>query len=142
MKKVFQFGNVLITATYTENSTEPENWGKKGDFRPLYFVTIREAGNKKRHSVKAWGNLMNNPDAQHQDLAGLVLDEHLREIGSFQDFCGDYGYNTDSIKALKVYKQLKTSWSGGYWLNLCKDSPEFKKWENSGDDLANFLNPL
>ena len=28
------------------------------------------------------------------------------EIGTFQDFCSDFGYNDDSIKCYKIYKSV------------------------------------
>lgn len=31
--------------------------------------------------------------------------------GSFQDFCGDFGYDTDSRKAEKTYKLVKKEWA-------------------------------
>ena len=31
---------------------------------------------------------------------------------SFEFFCGEYGYNTDSIKALKTYKAVKREFNG------------------------------
>lgn len=29
------------------------------------------------------------------------------DVGTFEDFCGDYGYDNDSIKSLKTYKAVK-----------------------------------
>lgn len=31
---------------------------------------------------------------------------------TFEDFCGEYGYNTDSIKALKTYKAVQREFNG------------------------------
>lgn len=30
----------------------------------------------------------------------------VHEVGSFEDFCVDFGYDTDSIKAFKTYKKV------------------------------------
>lgn len=32
--------------------------------------------------------------------------------GTFADFCGDFGYDTDSIKAQKVYFSVQQEWEG------------------------------
>lgn len=32
--------------------------------------------------------------------------------GSFEDFCSEYGYETDSITAKKIYKKVKKEWAG------------------------------
>ena len=31
--------------------------------------------------------------------------------GSFEDFCGDYGYSTDSIRATRYYDAIRTEWN-------------------------------
>ena len=139
MKKVYKFGDILITANYTDNWSCP-SWSD--DIHPEYIITIRERGNKIRHSVHAWGNIADAPDVQHRSLAGIVLEEHLRDYGSFNDFCSEYGYDTDSRKAEKIYKQLLTSWNNGLWLNLCENSKQYKDWIKSGDDIENYLEEL
>lgn len=30
--------------------------------------------------------------------------------GTFKEFCADYGYNTDSINALSVYRHVRNEW--------------------------------
>jgi hypothetical protein len=32
------------------------------------------------------------------------------EVGSFENFCGDYGYDIDSRKAYKIYKAVLKEW--------------------------------
>lgn len=32
------------------------------------------------------------------------------EVGTFEDFCGEFGYNTDSRKAEKTYNAVKDEW--------------------------------
>lgn len=34
------------------------------------------------------------------------------EPGTFNDFCADYGYNSDSIKALDTYRKVQEEWEG------------------------------
>jgi hypothetical protein len=137
MKKVYKFGDILITITLTPNWTY-SNWDNK-NLRPEYNVTIREKGNKNRHTVKAWGNISEAPDLQYKSLAGIVLEEHLGDPETFDCFCSNYGYDNDSIKALKTYNQLVVCWKNGYWLKLAENSPEYKKWIDLNDDLENFL---
>ena len=35
---------------------------------------------------------------------------------TFEDFCSEYGYNTDSINAQKTYKAVKREFNGVYRL--------------------------
>ena len=39
-------------------------------------------------------------------LASLLMD--ARDVESFEDWCGEYGYDTDSRKALELYLRLQT----------------------------------
>jgi len=136
MKKTYKFGDILIIANFNDVYSVP-TWGY--DEHPEYIVTIRTVDNKKRHSVKAWGMLAGLPDCQHQSLAGIVLSEHLQDVGEFQDFCDEFGYSSDSIKALEIYKKLKACYQDGFWYNLVKDCQAFKLWQKSGQDLEDFL---
>jgi len=136
-KKFYKFGDILIVARFDDNWTYPE-WSK--DCRPQYTITLRDGTNKVRHSVKAWGNIADAPDLQHKDLAGIVLDEHLREIGSFQDFCSEFGYDEDSRRAEKIYNQLVRCYGEGKWQKLAGDV--FDKWLNSGKEVSHFLKEI
>jgi len=137
MKKVYKFGDVLITANFKDVWSCPD-WSKEP--RPEYNITLTQLGNanKFRHSVKAWGNLANNPDEQHLGLAGLVLDEHLRDPENYTEFCSNYGYEEDSRKAFKIWQTLVRCYDFGKWVKLAKKSPYFKSYE-AGEELETLL---
>jgi hypothetical protein len=152
MKKVYKFGDILITANFKGVWSCPE-WSKEK--RPEYNITISQKGNanKIRHSVKAWGGIgpNQNPDEQHKSLSGLVLMEHLKNPESFKDFCLDYGYDEDSRKAERIWNNLKRCYNFGKWLKLAKegDKPrnydkfrpltQFEKWEKLGGEIEEFI---
>lgn len=46
------------------------------------------------------------PPTAYDVLAGMTK----YEVGNFDDFCADYGYDTDSRTAYKTYKAVKREW--------------------------------
>ena len=48
----------------------------------------------------------NTPPTSYDVLASVTK----YEVGTFDDFCSEYGYDTDSRKALKTYKAVLREW--------------------------------
>lgn len=62
-------------------------------------------------TVKADRIIRPVPPSEYSVLACLTK----FDPGSFEDFCSEFGYNTDSEKADKVYSGVKEE-----WLNVCR----------------------
>ncbi len=80
--------NLIISQTGTNR---PEWMGKLRSFTLHFGQSLNETT----------GNGDNKPSA-YDVLASLEKDD----VGSFEGFCGEFDYDVDSIKALKIYKAV------------------------------------
>lgn len=85
-----------------------ENWDDK-KLRNVYDVDINTArGNMK---VKFWDSIFNTnkkiKPTEYDILACLTK----YDPGTFSDFCCEYGYDDDSIRALRTYIAVQKEWS-------------------------------
>lgn len=98
---VFEFSNSVI-----------DSWGIKVDFktRPLNqndfkYVYVNRAIDE---------NIMSNDIVQitkePSDYSILACLQKY-DVGTFEDFCGDFGYDTDSRKAEKIYFAVQKEYS-------------------------------
>ena len=107
-------------------SFKSEYLGYMGDFCPLwcedgkhihgakYRVTFRRKDNKtakKSFSVFFWDSFNdqqngNETVSPYDVLAAIQKDE----VGTFENFCADFGYDADSRKAERIYKAVTREW--------------------------------
>lgn len=78
-------------------------------------LKINENGNKIKH-IKGFGLLNNGNSVRNKEFKEPTAYDVLtcltkNEVGTFDDFCGDYGYDNDSIKALEIYKKVCNEWN-------------------------------
>jgi hypothetical protein len=72
--------------------------------RNIYKVTLRR--NKKSYTFK-FGQSINNTGKGIEPTAYDVFSCIQKyDVGSFEDFCSEFGYDTDSRKAEKTYKAV------------------------------------
>jgi hypothetical protein len=93
-----------ITTKYSHYGTMPY-WNDNQN-RHIFKVTITR--NKKRFTVKFGQSLYegSNEPSYYSILACLVK----YDVGTFENFCNEFGYNIDSRQAKKLYKALKKEW--------------------------------
>ena len=95
--------------TRHKNFIVPEEIRKEEELN----ISNRKKGIFKSSPLRFWF------EKEHFNLSGLFLDYgksptpydvlsclQKYEVGSFKDFCGDFGYNEDSRKAEKTYKAV------------------------------------
>ena len=89
------------TTIFFERMTEPRADGFScGGYD--YHVTIYRNGKKWKFD---FSDSKSNKDKNINPTAYDVLACLQKyDVGSFEDFCDEFGYNNDSIKALKIYK--------------------------------------
>jgi len=83
----------------------PEGWAR--DSHP-WKVTLRYQGRQLTVPFFMGSALDREPTAADV-LSCLVSDANaVEQARDFEDFCHDFGYDTDSRKAEKIYRQLET----------------------------------
>ena len=85
----------------------PVDWDNDHDHDHYCFpVTIRKDGKSMRiHFGQSLAKGSTPPD-EYDIIACLTKDDP----GSFENFCSDFGYDTDSRRAEKTYKAVKAEW--------------------------------
>ena len=97
-------------------------------------VTIKNLENGKRTSFDFWGSIKNPRLESDYDLLNAFycfVSDAISGLESFENFCGEFGYDTDSRKAEKTYK-------------LCKRAyVKFNRVSGfSDDEMYDFINEL
>jgi hypothetical protein len=80
------------------------------DCRDIFTCTLKNGKHKYRFTfgqsiAESTGNGDNKPTA-YDVLATM----EKYDIGSFENFCSEFGYDTDSRKAYKTYKSVMKEW--------------------------------
>lgn len=72
--------------------------------RPIYEITLRTP--KGSHTFK-FGDCVANKEKPKRISPYIVLAcLGVYEAGTFNEFCDEYGYSTDSFKAFKTYQSV------------------------------------
>ncbi|MFH1226853.1 MAG: hypothetical protein V1701_02980 [Planctomycetota bacterium] len=78
--------------------------------RDIFNVSFSRAGKKFSlrfgQSINKSGRGGFNPPTAYDVLSAI----QKYPVGTFEDFCADSGYDTDSIKALNTYKLVVKEW--------------------------------
>jgi len=101
------FKGYRINATYLGNKASPWDEHNYNNHR----VTVSKGG--KRTSFEFWASIANPELRSPSDLReafGCFLSDACAGLQSFDDFCSDFGYDTDSRKAEKTYRACERAW--------------------------------
>ncbi|MDE2019109.1 MAG: hypothetical protein KGJ13_02050 [Patescibacteria group bacterium] len=71
--------------------------------RHHYKCTFHNPANGKSYTIDFWNNVKNSPVTMLGVLECVALDA-TSAIGTFENFCGELGYDTDSRKAERMHK--------------------------------------
>ena len=112
-----QFSASLIGETVKDNNWTCDEWRIKiGDMRTSYFTGIGHRKPKKYASKNtfrrgtigyaAWerDNLIPSAPCAADVIYSLISDAEAGDM-SFNDWCDNYGYSSDSISAFNTYQQ-------------------------------------
>lgn len=96
----------------------------KGDKCPLfcdgrhihgdrYLITFsRKLGDRvKRFSLSFWNSLKDMEEGNKPHPYDVLACIQKYDPGDLKDFCSDFGYDTDSIKANRTYKAVVQEWA-------------------------------
>jgi len=96
-----------FTATYKEHSTYLDDDDKTT--RDIYTIVLKNKQHRYRflfwQSVRE-SNYGGKPPSAYNVLSCLTK----YDVGSFEEFCGEFGYDVDSRKAYKTYKAVLREW--------------------------------
>lgn len=108
----FSFGNVVMSSRLVDGDYQFSV--DESRFNHHYRFEIRMSYNGKRcyfryaTSNLDWRNGKEELDeSDYMNALNCVLSDSYAAQCSFNDFCSEFGYSDDSIKALKTYKECK-----------------------------------
>jgi hypothetical protein len=100
-----------------------------------FLITVKHNGIVRRFSFYGStadynAGIKELTEADTQDAFKCFIDDSLYGLDTFEDFCGNCGYDTDSRTAERIYKLCQKSLAKAHDLGL------------SDDDLYNIVNDL
>ena len=101
---------VSFTVTYV-GEVYKDNWN--GQLCDQWRVSFTDKIDNRRMSTGFFTGIGSRKDGKPEKpkaasvLHSLLMDTYAID-SSFEDWCNDYGYDTDSIKALKTYKACRS----------------------------------
>ena len=97
-------GTIVINSEYLGNKAA--TWGDKKN--PNYHNNlVKVTHNKKSFSFDFWGSIMNpeiSNDQENVFAFYCALSDGISAKDSFENFCGEFGYDEDSRTAERIYK--------------------------------------
>jgi hypothetical protein len=104
----------MYTVTMKEhNFAKPAKWDDEHGYDHKYYrVTIRK--DSKSASFDFWGSrsdFENGKESDKEDAVSCWAMDAMMGNMEFKDFCGEFGYSTDSMEAHKTWKACKKAWS-------------------------------
>jgi hypothetical protein len=107
-----QQANDFATATGTKLKINSSKYGNHfaGDEQKRFIFNCTLTRNGKKFTLDFGQSIAaeDTPPTMYDILTCLT--KYNPE--TFEDFCGEYGYNTDSINALNTYKAVKREFNG------------------------------
>lgn len=102
------YKNFKISAEY--DGKKVAGWDANNDRHNK--VTVKNLDNGKRTSFDFWGSVVNPRVESEYDLLNAFycfVSDALAGVDSFENFCSEFGYDTDSRNAEKIWKACKRS---------------------------------
>ena len=93
-----------------ENACEkPSPWGNGSDYEKHNRVKVINLKTRKRTTFDFWGSVMEPNQESFDGVISAITcyatdGLSFQSSRSFEDFCSEFGYDTDSRKAEKAYK--------------------------------------
>lgn len=124
----------MFTTTYREfkisakfDGKKVASWDANNDRHNK--VTVKNLNNGKRTSFDFWGSVKNPRVESEYDLLNAFycfVSDALAGVDSFENFCSEFGYDTDSRNAEKIWRACKRSTNKffnltGYSLDMVYD---------------------
>jgi hypothetical protein len=78
--------------------------------RDIYRITLKREG--RRYSFNFGQSIANSRTNTAPTAYDVLTCLTKYDPGTFENFCGDFGYDEDSRRAEKVYKAVLKEWAG------------------------------
>lgn len=88
------------------------SWSNGGENRNNHLVTVTNTDNKQRCTFEFWASIARPVLNREYDILNAFycfVSDSISGDMSFDDFCGEFGYDTDSRTAEKTWKACKRS---------------------------------
>lgn len=117
-----QYKQFKITSTFLNNKL----WSADDKMQNYnnHLITIVNTETHKRTSFEFWGSVMNPEITTEKELLFAFycfLSDGQDSRYGFEDFCSEFGYNTDSRKAYKIFKACERSLHKGKKIGIDED---------------------
>lgn len=86
-----------------------EMWHDK-ELRNFYQVTL--SNQRGVYTYTFWDSVYNTKKRKKPDEYDVLACLTSYDVGTFENFCADFGYDTDSISALKTYMAVQKEYDG------------------------------
>jgi hypothetical protein len=138
MKTIYNFKNYSVTAKLKAKGVQFP-FDTEGSYNHNKFlISVKNNATGDRTSFYFFGSVndynngkveLNEEDLKHAFYC--LISDSLSAVNDFEDFCSEFGYNTDSRTAERIYKGCKKQYNKA-----------IKLVDNESDlyDLANELN--
>ena len=103
MKRFVEKNRIRIVVDYADENKNAPDWKDANHYK----VTLRK-GNRQLTTYFSQGYAINHEPTAEDVLDCLASDSSsVDNARSFEDWAGDYGYDTDSRKAEKIYNACR-----------------------------------
>jgi len=104
------YKNFKITANYT--GAKAAKWSK--DNYNHHNITVINTDNGKRTRFDFWASIAHPVLESEYDVINAFycfVSDAVSGLETFEEFCADFGYDNDSITALKTWRACKRSYN-------------------------------
>ena len=94
--------------THSGCTYKPASWDARNE--NSYTVYVKNTNTGKRTSFDFWNSIVSPEFEREYDLLNAFycfVSDALSGLYSFEEFCGEFGYDTDSRRAEKIYKACR-----------------------------------
>lgn len=104
-KKFLEYTETTLSVVECVPQTAPI-WAEDGKHGIKYAITLKNS--RYSYTFDYWGSIVEKTREAIKPTAYDVLAcLDVLYSDTFDDFCSDFGYDTDSIKAEKIYKSMQ-----------------------------------
>lgn len=102
MKKILNENDIKVNIIYITQSYT--NWDKE-NLHNQYKIVVKRGNKQMQYDF--WDSLANTQECKKPSIYDVVSCLEWYSIYDFEDFCCNFGYDTDSLKAFNIYTECQ-----------------------------------